>query len=276
VIILWIQILSCRGEIIDDNFGKTEFQKLDATPFEVPLDENVAREGRIVYGWYAFAGQFPHFALIYVNRPTTTVQCSAGLIAPQWVLTANHCVNSAVSIELRLGSINRYTYEQIVYAAAYARLTEGDIALVQLKTSVNVTALVRPALLPRLADRNNMYADRIATVCGMGIENQQTNAVSTYLMYTNLKIMSQLECRPYYGDVAISMMCAKATDSLASTCPGDSGSPLTIMEDGNPVIIGIVSFGAASGCDLGFPVGYGRTTAQLEWIAYYTGFVLRK
>lgn len=32
---------------------------------------------------------------------------------------------------------------------------------------------------------------------------------------------------------------------------GDSGSPLTIREGINAVIIGVVSFGAGSGCDLG-------------------------
>lgn len=32
---------------------------------------------------------------------------------------------------------------------------------------------------------------------------------------------------------------------------GDSGSPLAIKEEGNFVIIGLVSFGAANGCDLG-------------------------
>lgn len=51
----------------------------------------------------------------------------------------------------------------------------------------------------------------------------------------------------------------------------DSGSPLVVYENSQPVIIGVVSFGAASGCDQGYPVGYARITKQLDFIKYFSG-----
>lgn len=65
-------------------------------PFDVPANNNtgqpIARSSRIVFGSTAAAGQFPHYALIFIRRPTQTVQCGAGLIAINWALTADHCV----------------------------------------------------------------------------------------------------------------------------------------------------------------------------------------
>jgi len=69
--------------------------ELSDEPFDVPdVKEDVPTRGaRIVYGSTASTGQFPYFTLIYVNRPTTTVQCGGTLIDPCWFVTAGHCVN---------------------------------------------------------------------------------------------------------------------------------------------------------------------------------------
>lgn len=57
-----------------------------------PFNDTLGRGTRIVLGSQAAYGQFPHFALIFVKRPSTTVQCGAGLIKVDWLLTADHCV----------------------------------------------------------------------------------------------------------------------------------------------------------------------------------------
>lgn len=164
---------------------------------------------------------------------------------------------------------HREKYEQQIYAAALARKTEVDMALIKLKSPVRVTALVKPALLPRSSERNQMYANRMAIVSGMGVENAQTSSVSYNLKYTELKIMAQADCRPYFGDVDVRRLCAKSSSSFAATCPGlkvfkiklirfydepflgDSGSPLIIKDLNDVVVVGIVSFGTAYGCDIG-------------------------
>lgn len=71
-----------------------EFEYLDPTPFETPKieDDVPVRGSRIVFGASAVAGQFPHVAFMYIRRLTVTVQCGGGLISPNYVLTAQHCV----------------------------------------------------------------------------------------------------------------------------------------------------------------------------------------
>jgi secreted trypsin-like serine protease len=53
---------------------------------------------------------------------------------------------------------------------------------------------------------------------------------------------------------------------------GDSGGPLVYQEsDGLYTQVGIVSFGAAAGCQLGYPAGFTRVTSYLSWISAITG-----
>jgi secreted trypsin-like serine protease len=53
---------------------------------------------------------------------------------------------------------------------------------------------------------------------------------------------------------------------------GDSGGPLVYLEsDDIYTQVGIVSFGAAIGCELGYPVGFTRVTSFLSWISETTG-----
>jgi len=63
--------------------------------------------------------------------------------------------------------------------------------------------------------------------------------------------------------------------SICLTLQGDNGGPLVYQEcDGVYTQIGIVSFGAAAGCQLGYPVGFTRVAAFLDWISEITGMVI--
>jgi chymotrypsin len=124
-----------------------------------------------------------------------------------------------------------------------------DLSLIKLKTKVQKTNTVNIALLPRASQRNELYAEKVAKVCGMGIEEDGT--ISSNLKFTALKILSQNDCRPFYGIVDPKIMCAKSTNSNASTCNGDSGSPLSVKDGTLSVIVGVVSFGTAFGCNIG-------------------------
>jgi len=55
---------------------------------------------------------------------------------------------------------------------------------------------------------------------------------------------------------------------------GDSGGPLVYLESDNIYTeVGVVSFGAAAGCTLGYPVGFTRVTMYLDWISSTTGII---
>ena len=58
---------------------------------------------------------------------------------------------------------------------------------------------------------------------------------------------------------------------ICLTLQGDSGGPLVYQEsDGRYTEVGIVSFGAAAGCELGYPAAFTRVTSYLSWISSNT------
>jgi secreted trypsin-like serine protease len=56
---------------------------------------------------------------------------------------------------------------------------------------------------------------------------------------------------------------------------GDSGGPLVFQLNGVYHQVGIVSFGSAAGCQLGYPVAFTRVSGYLKWIESNTGISLQ-
>lgn len=142
------------------------------------------------------------------------------MFGPKFVKIQNIQAFSAVSTELRFGLTHRERFEQRIYGSEIVRNVDADIAVIKLKSDVQLTSLVKPAFLPRRLQKSELFENQLATVCGFGVEDQNTGAISTYLKYTELTIMTQKDCTPYFGNVDIRILCAKSTKSLASTCPG--------------------------------------------------------
>merc|ERR1712194_233927 len=63
------------------------------------------------------------------------------------------------------------------------------------------------------------------------------------------------------------------------TCSGDSGGPLNMKSEVTKAgqqwkQVGIVSFGASAGCEVGYPAGFTRVEYYLDWIMSETGMQL--
>jgi len=57
---------------------------------------------------------------------------------------------------------------------------------------------------------------------------------------------------------------------------GDSGGPLVYrLDDGTYIQVGIVSFGAAAGCELGYPTAFTRVSSFVSWISENTGIIIK-
>ena len=158
------------------------------------------------------------------------------------------CFCSALSIELRIGDNSRYNYAVKMYASAFAKSDAADVSLIKVSTQIKFTSFVNYVQLPTLTQALKKFVDYVATVSGYGIMNTKTNALSDYLQFTTLKIISNAECAITYGTVDPLVLCAVGyPNPKSSSCPGDSGSPLVVYEDGTPTLVGIVSYGAANG-----------------------------
>ncbi len=93
-----------------------------------------------------------------------------------------------------------------------------------------------------------------------------------------MRVISNTVCMNTFGGQVVvpHVLCATGMHSAnQGHCGGDSGGPLTIVEAGVSTQIGIVSFGAASGCDLPYPSGYMRTANFIHWIHEKTGIPIR-
>lgn len=86
-----------------------------------------------------------------------------------------------------------------------------------------------------------------------------------------MHIIPNSECVRSYNSQIIrdTTICAKGNEK-ESVCNGDSGGPLVLKSD-NRTLIGVTSFGRASGCDDGIPQGFSRITSYLQWIEESTG-----
>ncbi|CAO1411402.1 unnamed protein product [Diamesa serratosioi] len=113
-----------------------------------------------------------------------------------------------------------------------------------------------------------------ATVSGFG---GTANGLPDILQFTTMIALTNEECNRYYTGNFIdwNKMCARGDPNQRSgICGGDSGGPLVVYENNEAVQIGISIVGLG-GCDSGYPNGFTRVAAYLDWISHETGLQIR-
>ncbi|XP_055608185.1 collagenase-like [Uranotaenia lowii] len=236
-------------------------------------------EGRIVNGENAEYGQFPYQAMLLLQMSQGTALCGGSLINSRYVVTAGHCVDGIKSIQVRLGSIFfngrnpdgspdgsvvMNTTDFAAHPDYDPNTLQNDIALVHLPEAVEFTDRIAPVALPA---GNDDYTGRVAIASGFGL-TRTAGSPADRLKFAPLNVISNGACRFFYpgGTVQPTTLCCRG-DNRRSTCNGDSGGPLTLEDNGQTALIGVVSFGNRfAGCDAGFPVGFTRVTEFVDYI----------
>jgi chymotrypsin len=129
------------------------------------------------------------------------------------------------------------------------------------------TAQVQAARLPRgaLASENFVGDRGRSTGWGRVVDGGGTSSV---LRVVDNDIITNAACAAVYGTAVVNanVICIE-TAGGRGTCQGDSGGVLSVERAGGPrVQVGVTSFGAAAGCEAGFPAGFERVTGHLAWI----------
>jgi secreted trypsin-like serine protease len=92
----------------------------------------------------------PWAAAVLTNGSFT---CSGTIIAPDWVLTATHCISGTMSV--RVGSVNRSSGGTT--RAVTSTTTRYDLALMHLASPVTTTYMTLSGSYPPVGSTNSIY-----------------------------------------------------------------------------------------------------------------------
>lgn len=252
---------------------------IEIAPFEV--SQRAAAGSRIANGHAAVANQFPYqVGLVSVGGEL----CGGSLIAAVWVLSAAHCT-PGTQHTLRFGSLNREiggvsqtSFYRVNHPDFNSFSLANDVSVLSIPTPLTFTAAIQPIRLPTAAQYGTSFVGVQATVSGWG-ETFPGSGASLLLRWVHMRPITNEECLAVFGFIVVGphVICARGYVNPGNQghCGGDSGGPLTTLEAGIPTQIGIVVFGSAAGCDLGFPSGYARVSIFTSWISSATGIPVR-
>jgi secreted trypsin-like serine protease len=231
--------------------------------------------GRIVGGAVVAPNSIPFQAGLLMAFGGGTGLCGGSVISNRAILTAAHCPIGSSSTNVRLGahqiSATEPTQVRITVGTGGYRLhanynpsnLNNDIAILITPSAFGFTAAIQAVTLA--ATTAGSHAGDLATVSGWGRISDGSSATSTHLRSVQNNIITNAQCASTYGtSVVVASTICMSTAGGRGTCNGDSGGPLTVGAGRTQV--GVVSFGAAAGCQAGFPAGFARVSSFRTWI----------
>ncbi|XP_063625433.1 brachyurin-like [Cydia splendana] len=235
----------------------------------------------IVGGVVASTGAHPYLAGLVISLVNVAGQsaCGSSLLSANRLVTAAHCWNDGIrqawQFEVVLGSNwlfiggTRVSTSQVVTHPSWNPSTlANDVAMIYLPTNVAFSVIVQPVALPSTTQLWDQFVGLWSTASGYGKTSDLQAGVSTasVVSQVSLQVISMAQCQVSFGHwILDSTLCTNGIGGVG-ICGGDSGGPLVINSNGQNILVGISSFVAASGCQLGHPSAFARVTSFYSFI----------
>ncbi len=242
-----------------------------------------AQNAKIVGGQDAVEGQFPWIACMYVlDEPG----CGGVLVAPDWVLTAAHCLfdEDLTIFKIRLNSVNAYgplnpdggvertiteahIHPEYNYDDAIGQ--HVDLALFRLSEPVTTIAPVALPVSGNIGDLYDSWNPVHTAGWGMVAENGNTS-YPEILQWVTSTVYDFGMCEESVGySITDDFFCVGYTQGQtpSGAATGDSGGPAWVEgKDGLPMLTGIVHGATWDYTDVDLPGVYVAVAKQMEWI----------
>ncbi|KAM9468577.1 suppressor of tumorigenicity 14 protein homolog isoform 2-T2 [Clarias gariepinus] len=246
--------------------------------------ERPYKHNRIVGGVNADVGEWPW--QVSLHYQTSGHVCGASIISDKWLLTASHCFMTGEASYRDPSNWMTYSgmhdqqkddtnvqmreVKTIITHADYNQMTyDNDVALLELKQSLQFSSTVHPVCLP--ASSHVFPPGMPCWVTGWGAV-REGGGVSVILQKAQVKIINDTICDSVTeGQVTSRMLCSGFLTGGVDACQGDSGGPLVCVSEANIWFqCGIVSWG--EGCARRNKPGvYTRLTKFRDWIQQHAG-----
>ncbi|XP_011413121.1 fibrinolytic enzyme, isozyme C [Magallana gigas] len=202
--------------------------------------------------------------------------CGGSLIAPNYVLTAAHCVDGQRARNIRaVAGLHRQSDTTTSQALAVNRIImhpdyngngagfPNDIALLELSGEVTSN---RAEIIGLARGTSSFIGNPDCWITGWG-KTSANSGTAEVLMEAQMDVIDNGNCADQWRAVSGASIfdthiCIEAEGR--SACNGDSGGPLVCKDNGAYVLAGATSWGITT-CE-GFPSVYVRVSKYLDWI----------
>jgi len=234
----------------------------------------------IINGETAKAGRYQWFAQAYtkVKGGFYLSGCGAVLIDKEWIATAAHCVDGAITpTHFEVGTYCPPPYsflncdENREFGKVKRRYLHEDWGISSFGGPVNDIALFQLESPIESVDPIDVNTGKLdlahggdLTAIGVGVVNERTGESASVLQEVGMRYVSKDQCKLFFRGAfeESHMICAFGGDK--GTCSGDSGGPIFATSP-RDILVGITSFGAVE-CAGSFPDVYTSAADMMDWM----------